>query len=137
MTEKLKPIKIIHLGICAGVVIGYYIIGDINSVEDLKLPVIDTSSIIYLLIPVFAVLISNFLYKSQIKKVDTDLILEEKIPFYQTASITRLAVLEGAAFMILIIKPDFILFGILIILYILFLRPTEAQFKRDFQNNMI
>jgi hypothetical protein len=69
--------------------------------------------------------------------IDKKLKTEEKIPYYQTASIIRLAILEGAAFLILFLKPDFLLFGILIILYIIFLRPTEQQFRRDFENTRL
>ena len=69
--------------------------------------------------------------------LDTRLKLEDKIPAYQTASIIRLAILEGAAFLILFLKPDFILFGILLILYIIFIRPTETQFRKDFETTRI
>ena len=134
MTEKLKTIKIIHLAICAGIIIAYFIIGDLSSLENFKAPSIDEASIIYLLIPISSIFLSNFLYKSQINNIDSKLRLEEKIPFYQTASIIRLAVLEGAAFLILFLKPDFLIFGILIIVYIIFLRPTETQFRKDFEN---
>ncbi len=134
MTEKLKTIKIIHLAICAGVIIAYFIIGDLSSLENLKMPSIDKASVIYLLIPISSIFLSNFLYKSQVNNIDSKLKLEEKIPFYQTASIIRLAVLEGAAFLILFLKPDFLIFGILIIVYIIFIRPTETQFRKDFEN---
>ncbi|WP_340155647.1 MFS transporter [uncultured Winogradskyella sp.] len=134
MAEKLKIVKIIHLAICAGVIFAYILLSDLSVLADLKFPVIDASSYIYLMIPVIAILASNYLYKSQIKKVDSNLKLEDKIPFYQIATIMRLALLEGAAFLILFVKPDFIVFGILIILYIIFIRPTENQFRRDFEN---
>ena len=137
MIEKLKTIKIIHLAISAGIIIVYFMIGDLSSLENFKISSIDETSIIYLLIPISSVFLSNFLYKSQINNIDSKLSLEEKIPFYQTASITRLAVLEGAAFLILILKPDFIIFGILIIVYIIFLRPTETQFRKDFENTRV
>tara|TARA_R110002049_G_scaffold108455_1_gene256744 strand:+ start:25582 stop:25995 length:414 start_codon:yes stop_codon:yes gene_type:complete len=134
MAEKLKIVKIIHLAICAGVIFAYILLSDLSVLADLKFPVIDGSSYIYLMIPVIAILAGNYLYKSQIKKVDSNLKLEDKIPFYQIATIMRLALLEGAAFLILFVKPDFIVFGILIILYIIFIRPTENQFRRDFEN---
>lgn len=134
MSGKLKIIKIIHLAICAGIIIAYFIIGDLSSLENLKMPIIDSTSMIYLLIPISSIFLSNFLYKSQIKNTDTKLTLEEKIPLYQTASIIRFAVLEGAAVLILFLKPDFLIFGILIILYIIFLRPTETQFRKGFEN---
>lgn len=137
MTEKLKIIKIIHLAISAGVILAYFILGNLTSFESLKLPTIDSSSIVYILIPVIAVFASNFLYKSQLNKIDRKLKLEEKVQFYQTAAIMRLAILEGAAFLILILKPDFILFGVLIILYIVLLRPTENQFRNDVENTRL
>ena len=137
ITEKLKTIKTIHLAICAGVIIAYFMIGDLSSLENLKMPSIDKASVIYLLIPISSIFLSNFLYKSQVNNIDSKLKLEEKIPFYQTASIIRLAVLEGAAFLILFLKPDFLIFGILIIVYIIFLRPTETQFRKDFENTRV
>ena len=137
MTEKLKTIKTIHLAICAGVIIAYFMIGDLSSLENLKMPSIDKASVIYLLIPISSIFLSNLLYKSQVNNIDSKLKLEEKIPFYQTASIIRLAVLEGAAFLILFLKPDFLIFGILIIIYIIFLRPTETQFRKDCENTRV
>ncbi len=137
MTEKLKTIKTIHLAICAGVIIAYFMIGDLSSLENLEMPIIDKASVIYLLIPISSIFLSNLLYKSQVNNIDSKLKLEEKIPFYQTASIIRLAILEGAAFLILFLKPDFLIFGILIIVYIIFLRPTETQFRKDFENTRV
>lgn len=132
MTEKLKPIKMIHLGISAGVIGAYIIFGDLSLLVKMKFPRIDSTSLIYLIIPAISIYFSHFLYKYQAKKTDQNLELEAKIPSYQTATILRLVVLEVAALLILFLKPDFLIFGILIVLYILFLRPTEFQFKRDF-----
>ena len=137
MAEKLKTIKIIHLAICAGMIIVYYFIGDFSSFEIFKIPEIDSSSMIYLTIPISSIFLSHFLYKSQIKNINSKLKIEEKIPHYQTASIIRLAVLEGAALLILFLKPDFILFGILIIIYMVSLKPTEHQFRKDFENTRL
>ncbi|WPO76965.1 MFS transporter [Flavobacterium sp. KACC 22761] len=130
MSEKIKTLQIIHLGICAGTIVAYYILGDL-SIEKLRIPNIDSSSIIYVAIPVVAFVLSTFLFKSQLKQINPKLKLEEKFPIYQTASIMRWAVLEGAAFLILILKPDFILFGILILIYLIFLRPTAERIDND------
>lgn len=130
MSEKIKTLQIIHLGICAGTIVAYYILGDL-SIEKLQIPTIDSSSIIYVAIPVVAFVLSTFLFKSQLKQINPKLKLEEKFPIYQTASIMRWAVLEGAAFLILILKPDFILFGILILIYLIFLRPTAERIDND------
>ncbi|URM38728.1 MFS transporter [Flavobacterium anhuiense] len=133
MNEKIKTLQIIHLGICAGTIITYFIVGDI-SLETLNIPAIDSNSILYLVIPVLAFVLSSILFKAQLKQIDPKLKLEDKLPIYQAASIMRWAVLEGAAFLILFIKPEFILFGILLIAYLLYLRPTEERITNDLSN---
>jgi len=50
---------------------------------------------------------------------------------YQTASIIRWTILEGAAFLMLLIYSEFLLFGILLIIYLALLIHTEAKIKRD------
>lgn len=131
MTEKIKTLQIIHLAVCAGTILAYFLLGEL-SIEKLKnIPVIDSSSIVYIFIPILAFVLSTFLFKSQLKQIDPKLKTEDKLPVYQTASIMRWAVLEGAAFLILFLKPDFILFGILIIIYLIFLRPTEERINND------
>ncbi len=54
-----------------------------------------------------AFFLSNLLFKNLIGKIDSKLTLEEKIVPYQSASIVRWVILEGSAFMILFLKPDF------------------------------
>lgn len=130
MSDRIKTLQIIHLAICTGTIVAYYILGDL-SIEKLQIPVIDSSSAIYIVIPVLAFVLSSFLFKSQLKQINPKLKLEEKFPIYQTASILRWAVLEGAAFLILILNPDFILFGILILIYLIFLRPTAERIDND------
>ncbi|AWK07407.1 MFS transporter [Flavobacterium crocinum] len=130
MSEKIKTLQIIHLAICAGTLAAYFFLVEF-SIKTLDIPNIDSSSAIYILIPVSAYILSTFLFKSQLKQIDPKLKLEEKMPVYQAASIMRWAVLEGAAFLILFVKPDFVLFGILIIIYLIFLRPTEERINND------
>lgn len=130
MNEKIRILKVIHLAICAGTIIVYFILGQ-NSITNLKIPTIDSTSIVYLAIPILAFGLSNFLFKLRLKQIDPKLKPEEKLPLYQAASITRWAILEGSAFVILFLKPDFIAFGILIILYLIFLRPTEEKINND------
>ncbi|WP_035652024.1 hypothetical protein [Flavobacterium sp. ASV13] len=134
MSDRIKTLQILHLAICAGTIVAYYILGDL-SIEKLQIPVIDSSSAIYILIPVLAFVLSSFLFKYQLKQINPKLKLEEKFPIYQTASILRWAVLEGAAFLILILNPDFILFGILILIYLIFLRPTAERIDNDLSDS--
>lgn len=131
MSQKIKTLQIIHLAVCAGTILVYFFLGEL-SIEKLKnIPSIDSSSIVYVFIPVLAFVLSTFLFKSQLKQIDPKLRTEDKLPVYQTASIMRWTVLEGAAFLILFLKPDFILFGLLIIIYLIFLRPTEERVNNE------
>ncbi len=133
MTQKIKTLQIIHLAICAGVIVVYFMTGNL-SMESLTIKSIDSSEIIFIAIPILAVFLSNFLFKSQLKQANPKLKPEENLPIYQTASIIRWAILEGAAFFILFVSPDFKLLGLLIIAYLVFLRPTEDRINNDLQN---
>lgn len=131
MKEKIKTLQIIHLAITAGIVIVYFVILDKDAISNLKVPNLDSSSIVFVLIPILAILLSNFLFKSMIGKIDPKLNIEDKIGTYQTASIIRWAILEFAAFFVLFFKQEFFAFGLIVILYLLILRPTEEKFKND------
>ena len=88
---------------------------------------------IYLAIPIAAFIISNLMFKMLVSKIDNALSLKEKIVPYQSASIVRYAIIEGAAFLILILKPELIVFGLLLIVYLALLMPNEQRIKRDLQ----
>lgn len=130
MNEKIKVLQIIHLAICAGTVIAYLFIGQL-SIESLKIEFIDSSDLIYFAIPILAFFVSNFLFQSQLKHVDVKLKPEENLPIYQTASIIRWAILEASALIILFLKQDLLILGILIIVYLVFLRPTEDRVNSE------
>jgi len=131
MRDKLQTLKIIHVSLVIGLLLAYFILGDLMNLENLKMPTIDSSSIVYLIIPVFAVLASGFMFKSLVSKIDSKLDFDAKIAPYQTASIIRWAILEGAAFLILLLKPDFLIFGLLIIVYFILIRPTKSRMEND------
>lgn len=121
----------IHLALLAGMAFAYFFLGNLSSPDSFKIPEIDASSVIFVLLPFLAIGLSIFLFKNAIAKIDKSVPLENVLGLYQTASLIRWAILEGAAFVILIAKPDFILFGILIILYFISLRPSIGRIKAD------
>ncbi|WP_304199673.1 MFS transporter [Flavobacterium alvei] len=133
MTQKIKTLQNIHLAICAGIIIVYFIIGNL-SIEGLTIKTIDSSEIVFVAIPFLAFILSNFFFKSQLKQVNAKMNPEENLPIYQTASIMRWAILEGAAFFILFVSPKFQLLGIITIAYLAILRPTEDRIIKDLQN---
>ena len=50
---------------------------------------------------------------------------------YQTASIVRWAILEGGAFLILFLKPELAIFGLLLILYLFLVKPTKEKIEAE------
>ncbi len=131
MKEKIKSLQIIHLAISLGVIAAYIFLLDKNVITNFKIPTIDSNSIIYVLIPVIAIALSNFMFKNTLGKMNSNLTIENKLGIYQTASVIRWAILEGAALMLLILKPDFFIFGIIIIVYLLTIRPTEDKVNNE------
>jgi hypothetical protein len=132
MEQKIKTFQTIHLAICSGVVVAYILTGNITT-EMLSLQGINAAHLPYLAVPVLALFLSNFMFKSQLKQANTKLKTEDNLGIYQTASIIRWAILEGAAFFLLFAQPKLIVFGIAIIAYLLFLRPSEDKIITDIQ----
>lgn len=130
MEEKLKTIKIIHLALCAGLVMAYILVGNVTSIN-FNMPPLNQSNIIFVLIPVVAYILSNFMFKTQLKNIDRTLKPEDNMAAYQTASLIRWAILEGAAFIILVLNKDFVLFGVLIVLYLALIHPTAHRIQSD------
>ncbi|QAA81095.1 MFS transporter [Aequorivita sp. H23M31] len=132
MEEKFKTLKFIHGSICGGLFLIYILFGTI-SMEMFNFPSIGSSSSAWLFIPVAAFALGNILFQSQLKKIDKNDGLEENFRIYQTASIIRWSILEGAALLLLFIAPEFIVFGFCIIIYMAYLRPSENKMNTDLQ----
>ena len=78
-----------------------------------------------------AYFLTNFLFIKKIKEINRNLEFKDALGPYQSASIIRWAILEGSAFCLLILKPELLVFGVLILVYLISLRPTEAKIKAD------
>ena len=124
MDQKIKTLKVIHLALVAGVAIAFTILGNFKTIFDM---VIDNSSLLYAFIPAIAYVASNFMFKNMLGKIQKDACNEEKLAIYQSASIARWAIIEGACFLILILKPDFLLLGVILLIYLILLAPKKAQ----------
>jgi len=136
MKENIKTLQIIHLAITLGIVMAYIFIGNLDKyVLNFKMEYLKSEEIFYLLIPVLAIVVCNVLYKSMLSKITSSQSYESKFVIFRTASIIRWAILEGGAFAILFIKPKFTLFGLLLIVYLIFIRPTETSVKNDLNLN--
>ena len=124
MKQKVKTLKFIHLALVAGVTLAYFILGDFENIFSM---VIDDASLLYAFIPAIAYVFSNFMFKNMLSKIQKEASNEEKFAIYQTASIARWAIIEGACFLILILKPDFLLLGVILLIYLILLAPKKAQ----------
>ncbi len=132
MQQQFKVFKIIHVALVIGLILVYIVLNN-NSIDikNLSFPKVNSEDLIYVLIPLIAYFISQLLYKQLISKIDTTQDQQQILLNYQSANIVRWAIIEGAAFLILILKPEFILFGCILIIYIALLHPTEYKYKRD------
>ena len=132
LPEKIRTLKIIHLAILGGVIFIYVLLGDI-SMEILHIPPLDTLSMTFFAMPFFAFALGNLLFHQQLKKADRKLSPNDNFGVYQTGSIIRWAILELAAFVILLLAPEHLIFGIFTILILAFLRPTETRVEAALQ----
>nr|BFF36505.1 hypothetical protein BACT7_13670 [Tenacibaculum mesophilum] len=124
MNQKIKTLKIIHLALIAGITLAFTFLGNFKTMFDM---VIDDSSLFYAFIPAIAYVSSNFIFKNMLRNIQKDASNEEKLAIYQSASIARWAIIEGACFLILILKPDFLLLGVILLIYLILLAPKKAQ----------
>ena len=132
MKDQLKALKIIHLALCASVISAYIFMTNLESIKTIFNVSIDsTEDYIFILLPIAAFIIGNFIFKFMLKSVDKKTSEASVFNNFQTASIVRWAVLEGTAFIVLFMKPEFIISGIVIIIYLFLLMPTEEKFKKE------
>ena len=124
MNQKIKTLKIIHLALVTGVTFAYFLLGDFKNILNLE---IDDASLIYSFIPALAYVLSNSVFKNMLNKIKEGTSDDEKFTVFQNASIIKWAILEAACFLILFLKPDFLLFGVILLFYLLLLAPKEDK----------
>jgi hypothetical protein len=134
MSEDFKALKTLHLSFCAAVTIFYVLWRWLSADDESTLPKIDSPPIVSIAILVAAFVASHFLFKSRLKQMDTQLSLEDNLPAYRAASLIRWAMLEGGALLILVLNSDYMAFGVPLILYLIFLSPTEEKMRNDLQS---
>ena len=122
MKQRIKTIKIIHLALSAGVILAYLLMGDFNNILNVE---IDTSFLIYSFIPAIAIISGNMIFKHTMKRIKKESTTDQKFAIYQTASIYKWAILEGASFLILFSKPSYTILGVLILFYLIVIAPKD------------
>ena len=129
MKEKFSLLKMIHLALCSGVIVVYLFIGKLYTLDFLNLPRIDTTALIYLFVPLLAIVFSHFMYQFQLKQIKEGTSEADQFFAYQTAMIIRWAILEGGSF----IQPSLLIFGFISIFYLIVSSPSEQKMKRDIE----
>ena len=90
-------------------------------------------------IEVIAIVLAKMLYKRKLKKINqNNLTLSKKLDAYRGANITRWAILEGAALLVIVLfmltNQYLILFIVLALLFIFFTtRPTAPNIATDLE----
>jgi DMSO reductase anchor subunit len=131
MQSPLKTLQIVHMALVTGVTMAYIVIGQINSLEFFNISKLNNTSLLVVLGVVMVALISNLIYNQVLMQISKTATNQEQFAKYQTANIIRLAVLEGTALLILFLQNDVLFMGLLLIVYMILLRPTENRMKHD------
>ena len=117
-----------HAFLVAGVTLAYFILGDLIH---LTIPSLEGDQLYFLFLPIAAIIGSQLIFKTFLKKITKSSSDDEKFATYQTASVMKWAILEGAAFVILFIKPELLLFGFIVLLYFIYDRPTKNKIEEE------
>lgn len=137
----LKTITIIHFALCMSVfAFGAFMF---LTTENATLNLADTADTFFFLVPVFAILaafVSQFLFRKNLKRVQTKNTLKEKLVHYQSSKIIQFALIEGAAFFsiaIFMITTNlfYLIIAIVLLTYLIFLRPSTSTIKEDLDLN--
>lgn len=134
MQPQFKVTQIIHIALVIGITVVYVIVGQLQNLNFLEFSEVEIGTLPFLLIPIGAVLFGNAMYKMNLKKVTSEATLLQKWTTYQTACIIRWAMLEAAAFFILFVRKEFLMVGILLILYMAYLYPSKARMESDLKS---
>ncbi|MDB5023699.1 MAG: hypothetical protein JWP78_1454 [Mucilaginibacter sp.] len=137
----LKSISIIHLALLAGQVI--FALAAFTQSTTLYFGFTNKDDLLIYVVPVLAIggfMSGHMLFNQQLNNLGDKNILGEKVIAYQTALITRFALLEApslfaiAAFML---RGNLFYLAVagLLMLYFLFLRPTKQTMENDLDLN--
>lgn len=127
MKEKFKILRTIYFALLAGIILAF-IFGQEVSLETIGK--ISENQYVYLLIPIAGIIVSQLLFEFNIKKLKSNTENKYKVGEYQTASLIRWAVLEGAAFFSIFDDEAPQINVVIIIAYFILIRPTFDKFTQ-------
>lgn len=125
MKEKFRVFASIYAFLLGGMILAIVFGADIDYDNLLNIP---KSQYPYLAIPLIAIAASEFLFRNRMKEINSTSVENGRAGVYQTASLIRWAVLEGAVFYSLF-TPEVPKINIAILLiYFLFICPRYWKF---------
>lgn len=127
MKEKFRVFIIIYAALLSGIIVMAFLTGAIDFEKIFRL---SEEELPYLFIPVAAIILSELLYRNTMKQLDSKTDEDSRAGVYQTASLIRWAILEGAA-MVCILLPGIPAFNILLLVgFYLLVCPRYWKFQQ-------
>ena len=127
MKEKFRVFIIIYAALLAGIIVMAFLTGAIDFEKIFRLA---EEELPWLFLPVAAITLSELLYRNTMKQLETKTDEDERIAVYQTASLIRWAILEGAA-MVCILLPGIPAINILLLVgFYLLVCPRYWKFRQ-------
>lgn len=127
MKEKFRVFIIIYAALLSGIIVMAFLTGAIDFETNFRL---SEEELPWLFLPVAAITLSQFLYRNTMKQLKTKTDEDDRIAVYQTASIIRWAILEGAA-IVCIVLPGIPAINVLIMVaFYLLVCPRYWRFQQ-------
>ena len=127
MKKQFTTLSTIYFALLAGIILAFFFGHEVN-LE--KISAISENQYAYLLIPIAGIVGSQLFFEFNMKKLRSKKENENKSAEYQTASLIRWAVLEGAAFISIFNEEAPQINVVIIIAYFILIRPTFDKFTQ-------
>ena len=129
---KLKTLKTIHITLCSIFILSY-IVGGNFSVENISSLNVDINLFISVGVTIYSIFFGLFLYKINKKKFENNK-TSSRSDFEFTYHLIRYSLLTGGGWLILILTPNNLIFGLIILIYLISLAPKESKHKDLFKD---
>lgn len=129
---KLKTLKTIHITFCSIFILSY-IIGGNFSIENISSLTVDINLFISVGVTIYSIFFGLFLFKINKKKFEKNK-TTSRSDFEFTNHLIRYSFLMGGGLLILILTPNNLIFGLIILIYLIFLTPKESKHKDLFKD---
>ncbi|MEM9867066.1 MAG: hypothetical protein AAF765_05220 [Bacteroidota bacterium] len=139
LTSYLRTLSIIHTSLIMGpIILGALLYFDTTK-ESIRFS-FDLNTLFYVvpIVGLAGIFIGNLLYRNFLARIPTNLSLKQKLVRYQTASITKYALVEIPTFLgvfafMITHNLFFLLVSAVLVLYFISLRPTTSGLAKNLE----